>query len=115
MKNLLTVLGLGGLGWFLWEGVTEAIWWEIAKWVGTGVGTLIVLAIMIRVIRDRAEKREAEREISKVSKMHPKQTPMHPQIMYMPAPAPYPQQAPQAPQAPAGLVDLPLDKYEWEI
>jgi hypothetical protein len=60
MKNLLTVLGIGGLGWFLWEGMTAAIWWEIGKWVGTGLLSLIILYVLIWNIRNRAEQRAWE-------------------------------------------------------
>jgi hypothetical protein len=114
MKNLLTVLALGGVGWIFWEAVTKEMWIEIAKWVGTGLVVLIVLAIMIRVIRDKAEQREADRQMGKVSKIRSKQVPIHPQIMYLPQTVAAPSY-PVENKPPAGLVDLPLDKYEWEI
>jgi hypothetical protein len=112
MKNLLTVLGIGGLGWFLWEGMTAAMWWEIGKWVGTGLVSLIILYVIIWNIKNRAEQRSWENEEKRISKMRPKQSPMHPQMLYIPQQPAYPQ---QAPQTPVGLVDLPLDKYEWEV
>lgn len=119
MKNLGALLALGGVGYIFWESVTPEMWWEVGKWVGTGLLTLIVLLILIRSIRNRAEERDMERQMEKVQRMRPKHpsassgyTTMHPQIMYIPQPSPYPQ---QAPQQPAGLIDLPLDKYEWEI
>ena len=112
MKNIWALLALGGMGWALWEAVTPEMWWEVGKWVGTGLLTLIVLAILIRSIRNRAEQRAWENEEKRISKVRPKQAVMHPQIMYIPQQAPYPQ---QAAQRPVGLVDLPLDMYEWEV
>jgi hypothetical protein len=111
MKNLLTVLGIGGLGWFLWEGMTAAIWWEIGKWVGTGLLSLIILYVLIWNIRNRAEQRawETRRQGDKETR---RQAQYHPQMLYIPQQPAYSQ---QPPQAPAGLVDLPLDKYEWEV
>jgi len=114
MKNVWGLLFMAGIGWVVWEMVTPETWWMVGKWVGTGLFSLILLYVLIWNIKNRAEQREFERQEALMDRQRKKMKPMQvqPQIMYMQPPPTYNNQAP--PQ-PAGLVDLPIEQYEWEV
>lgn len=115
MKNVWGLVLMGGIGWFVWETVTPSMWWEVGKWVGTGLVALIIIYVLIWNIKNRAEQREFERQEAMIQRQRKKDrsTQVQPQIMYLQAPPNYVSNQPM--QQPAGLIDLPIEKYEWEV
>lgn len=114
MVKLWGLAALVTLGWLLYENVPLSTWVELGRWVLIGVVVLVALSVFIGVLRRRSMKSEQERSMAAMWKhwdgdRHAKQ--VAPAVVYMQAP-PMPQ---QQVQPPAGLVGLPLDKYEWEV
>lgn len=107
------------LGWFLYENVPLKLWIEVGWWLVMGLGALVVLSVLIGLLRRRRMERlegDYERQRARMEKhwgadKHVK--PVAPVMVYMQPPVPSQYQQPIP--APVGLVNLPLEKYEWEV